>query len=349
MPRLAARLGIAAFFLSLGYGQSADRLLAFTQTNTAQGYQEIGNVIRSVAEVQGSVDPVQKTLSVSGAPDKLAAAAWLFKELDAPVAVGQPGASQQYTMTGVNDNNLRVYRLVNVKAQTALQELVNAARSVLEINRMFPVPSQNVIALRTTQEKVAAADFLIGQLDRPSDAVRGIPPAQYRYIPVNNQPADLVWVCYLKYAQTPRQLQEIVNAVRSLTEMNRMFPYSPLFAVAARDAEWKIAAAQWLIQELDKPVLPSGQPGSGEPAMSEYRVAAVPTQPSDVNVMRVFRLSNANTPQALQSIVNAVRVSTKCQRMFPDSSQRAIAMRGTEAQAAEAERLIKQMDVASIR
>jgi type II secretory pathway component GspD/PulD (secretin) len=351
MRTSAVRLGMAALFLSSAFGQNSDRVLAFSQTNTPQGYQEIANLIAGVAEVRVSPNAVQKTLAISGAPDYIAAAAWLFNQFDAPAAPGQSAPPQQYTMTGVNDNNLRVYRLVNIKTPTGLQELVNATRSVLEINRMFPLASQNAIALRATQSQVAAADFLIGHLDQPSEAPPPGAPAQYRYQPVNNQPAGLISICYMKYAQSPMQLQEAVNAARSLAEVNRMFPYSPLKAIVVRDQEGKVGAVEWLIQQLDRPVVSGGQGASGAPAMSEYRMQGdwrAPGQPGDQDVMRLFRLANAATPQIIQSITNAVRTSTKCQRTFPVSWQRAIALRGTESQAAEAERLIKQLDVPSI-
>jgi type II secretory pathway component GspD/PulD (secretin) len=344
MRRFAARLGIAALFLSLAFGQSPDRVLSFTHSNTAQGYQEIGNAIRSVAEVQGSVDAERKTLSVSGAPEKLAVAAWLFSQLDAPAAVGRPGTPQ--SMPGIADNNLRIYRLVNANTPTALQELLNATRSVVEINRMFPIASQSAIILRGTEEQVKAADFLIGELDKPAGKPLSNPPA-YPYQPGNNQPADVIRVFYLKNIQTPTQLQETVNAVRSLAEINRMFPFGPLNAIMARASEGQMAATEWLIQQLDRPVRASGQPAPAEPAMSEYRIpqASWGRDPGDQVAMRIFRLANADAPQALQSITNAVRASTKCNRIFPVGGQKAIVLRGTETQAFDAQALIKQMDV----
>jgi type II secretory pathway component GspD/PulD (secretin) len=342
MRMCAVRLGIAALFLSSAFGQSPDRVLSFTHSNTTQGNLEIADLIRLVVGVHGSVDTERKTFSISGAPDNLAAAAWLFSQLDAPAA-GQPGAPQ--SRPGAGDNNLRVYRLTNINTPTGLQELVNAIRSVVEANRMMPVASLNAIVLRGTGEQVKAADFLIGELDKPAGAPLSNPPA-YRYQPGNNQPSDVIRVFYMKNVQTPMQVQETVNALRSVGEINRMFPFSSRQAIMARASEGQMAVTEWLIQQLDKPVPASG-PASAEPAMSAFSItrAGWDRDPGDQVAVRVFRLANADTAQAQQSIVNAVRTSTNCQRMFPVAWQKAIALRGTETQAFNAAALIKQMDV----
>jgi hypothetical protein len=343
------RFGIAGLFLSFAFGQNPDRVLQFTQDNTTSGYQEISNLIRSVADVQGSVDTVQKTISISGAPDNVAAASWIFYRLDAP---GGPGSQLEYKMPGAGANVVRLLRLTNAQSPTELQSAVNLLRSVLEVNRMFALNSQNLIAVRGTEAQTAAVGWLIAQLDQPIGPSMPDPPSStYRYEPGNNQPTDLLCVFYLKYAQSPTQIQELVNAIRSLVEINRLFPYNQHQAAAARGTESQIAAAKWLIQELDKPVLPSGQPASTKPAVSEYRVpqgGGWPGRAENLQVMRVFRLANADTPQSVQTIVNAVRAGTNCNRLFGYVEQRAIAMMGTDSQAAAAERLITELDVPAV-
>ncbi len=69
------------------------------------------------------------------------------------------------------DQVMRVFYLSNVFSQAELQEIVNAVRSVTEINRMFPYTSQNAIIARDEADKVALAGKIIQDLDRPKAEV----------------------------------------------------------------------------------------------------------------------------------------------------------------------------------
>ena len=60
--------------------------------------------------------------------------------------------------------------------------------------------------------------------------------------------------------------------------------------------------------------------------------------------LRVIYLSNVQTPQELQEIVNAVRTVTETQRMFPCNGQNAIVVRGEADQVALVEKIIHDLD-----
>jgi hypothetical protein len=331
MRSLCSRLGIAALFLSMAFGQSSDRVLSFTQANTAQGYQEIGDTVRSVAEVQGSVDAERKTLSASGAPDNLAAAAWLFSQLDA-------GAGpREYKMTAPRDNVLRVFRLENMKTPTDLQETVNAARSVLEVNRMFPVSGRNLIAVRASAERIAALEWLLGQLDRPAG---NRPDPLFQHYKLTDAPEgrdNTLAVLFLNQSDTPQQLQETANVTRSLVEINRLFPSAANRAIAVASSETQVAALEWMVRQIESPG------ASGQPA--EYRIpqgGAWPKPGQNENVIRLLPLANARTPQEILALCNSLRTATKANRLFPVKQM--VAFRGNESQAAQAEFLVKQFD-----
>ena len=61
-------------------------------------------------------------------------------------------------------------------------------------------------------------------------------------------------------------------------------------------------------------------------------------------VLRVFYLSNVQSAQELQEIVNAVRTVTDTQRMFPFNGQNAIVVRGEADQVALVEKIIHDLD-----
>jgi hypothetical protein len=95
----------------------------------------------------------------------------------------------------------------------------------------------------------------------------------------------------------------------------------------------QIALAEWLIKELDQrqPAQPS--------APHEYRLAVGPD-----NVVRVFYLTHAQTPQRLQDIATKVRRMTEIRRLFIYNTPKAVALRGSADQIAMADRLIKESE-----
>jgi hypothetical protein len=68
--------------------------------------------------------------------------------------------------------------------------------------------------------------------------------------------ADAVRVFYLTHDETPQDMQEIVNLIRTEADIQRMFPYAARRAIALRGTPDQIALAEWLFNELDKPANP---------------------------------------------------------------------------------------------
>jgi general secretion pathway protein D len=60
-------------------------------------------------------------------------------------------------------------------------------------------------------------------------------------------------VFYLRNVSTPQELQEIVNAVRAVTELTRLMPYNSQNAIIARGEADRVALAEKIIHDLDKP------------------------------------------------------------------------------------------------
>ena len=65
---------------------------------------------------------------------------------------------------------------------------------------------------------------------------------------------DIVRVFYLKHANSPQQLQEVVTLVRSIADVRRLYTYNELRAFAARGTADQIALVAWLVEQLDQPV-----------------------------------------------------------------------------------------------
>jgi general secretion pathway protein D len=60
-------------------------------------------------------------------------------------------------------------------------------------------------------------------------------------------------VFYLSNVNTPQELQEIVNAVRSIADIQRFFPYNSQNAIIAKGSADQVALAEKILHDLDKP------------------------------------------------------------------------------------------------
>src|SRR5689334_11032190 len=66
---------------------------------------------------------------------------------------------------------IKTFYLSNLSQPTELQDVVNALRQILEIQRIQQLPSQNAIVIRGTPDQVALAEKLIGDIDKAKPEV----------------------------------------------------------------------------------------------------------------------------------------------------------------------------------
>src|SRR5262249_45241347 len=130
---------------------------------------------------------------------------------------------------------------------------------------------------------------------------------------------------------TVQEFQEVATAVRTVSEIRRVFTYNGLRAVVVRGTTDQLALAAWLFPELDQ--------SANRQAMHEYHMPGV-----DDNVVRVFYVAHAPTVQQFQEIAKQTRTLSKIRRMFTYNTPRAIIARGTTDQISMAERLIADRD-----
>ena len=311
--------------------QNVDRVFHFANTSTPQGRQQVSGVIQQMTLIGGvSIDNSANVLALSGTTGQIALAEWLFNEVDKPAGAAQP-TPQEFRVPGSNDEVVRVFSLANVQTPQALQEIVNMIRSLVEMRYVGAVTGPRVIAIRGTNNESAATEWLIGQLDRPVDKPNsGV--RDFRMAGTVPASTFATRVFYVKNAQTPQALQEMINALRSITEIMRVVAYNPLKAIALRATADQAAAAEWLINELDKP---TGVQSSG--ASPTFQLAGVRD-----GVARVFYPARTDTPQALQEVVNLVRATTNVQRAVGVNANKALVMRGSADQVARTDQLLTE-------
>ena len=132
-----------------------------------QDLNEFATMIRTVADAPKlSTDFVQKTISVSGTPVQIGVAEWMFTELDRQTL--PEFATKEFKVPNKEDDVVRVFLVHNAATVLEFQEIATTIRTIAEIRRIFTVNGLRALAVRGTAEELAAAEFLVRELDQPA-------------------------------------------------------------------------------------------------------------------------------------------------------------------------------------
>ena len=335
MRAKAIQFVISALFVSLVFGEEdLDRVFRLTHSETAKDLQEIATVVRYISDIgQPSVDIGQRTVTVRGKAGQVALAEWLFYDLDKatnPEVLAQPNPSpapHEYRLSNSDsdDDVVRVFYLTQTKTAQDIQEVATLVRSMGDIRRLLIYNAPRAMVLRGTAAQMALTEWLLHEVDSPS------PNSAARQYQLSGAGDDVARVFFLRYPKGPQELQEVATIVRSIGEIRRLFTYNAPKAMAARGTADQMALSEWLINVL-------GTPPQNSTA-NEYRLAGTSDE-----VVRVFYVTHADTPQRLQEIATEVRSTAKVRWLFTYNAPRALALRGTASQMALADRLIKERD-----
>jgi type II secretory pathway component GspD/PulD (secretin) len=205
---------------------------------------------------------------------------------------------------------------------------------VVEIRRVFTYSAGRVLALRGTPDELAAAAWMIQQLDQPSAAKHA--DADYKMVDPANRGETDVRILYTPYAETVQQFQEVATLVRTVAEIRRVFTYNAARGIAVRGTADQIALATWLAKELGKP--------------ADGLASALYSYPDDsrehATAVQVFYVKGAPTAAAFQQIATQIRTKTQIRRVFTYGGTNALAVRGTPDQVAAAEQMLKDRELA---
>jgi hypothetical protein len=318
-------LGLFAF---AAWGQTSEKVFYFAHLDTPQAMQEVTNMVRVVSDIRDPMpDLAKRSLTVKGTPDQIAAAAWLTAEMDKP---GGATGTRDYPFEDPKAPLMQVVYLSHMDTPQDSQEMVNAVRSVIDIQRCYPMNQQKAIVMRGTAEQVKAADWLLGVLDRPAGGEQsgGDAPHDYRLPEMAGDARSglLVRVVALTHVDTPQALQGVTNATRAMVDIPRLYPIYSRRVLVMRGNDDQMALAGWLLKQFD---------GPGDQGTKEFKMGGAGGQ-----IVQVA-YTNAGTPQSLQETVSAIRAETKMLRVYPFPLQKAVAMRGTADQLALAQQVIQ--------
>ena len=227
----------------------------------------------------------------------------------------------------------KVIYLTHVETPQDLQEVTNVLRSIAEIRDVTPDPAKMSITVHGTADQNALAQWLCGEMDRAAPQ-----PAGTQQYTVPNSDIPIVQVFFMVQMNTPQFLQEAVNAVRSVADIQRFFPYNRLHAVIARGSSEQAAVAGWLLSELDTPAQQIQTP------VMHSRTVTLPYSERSGSVVQTFFLSHIDNPYGMQEIVNLTRSIAEIQRLFPHNQRNVLVMRASPDQVALADWMLTALD-----
>jgi hypothetical protein len=328
---------------AIGQTEQSEQVFRFAQAETPQGWQEMSNIMRSIAEIRDtSVDMVAGTMTVRGTTAQLGLAQWLFTELDQAPGAAVRGM-QQYQIPGNSVPYVRIFFLANTTSPRAMQEIVNTLRSIGEIQRITGYTANAPIVLRGSYDQAELAAWLVPLLDLSGGVQPATAPLEHHYNDTTRFPATAVRVFRLGHATTPLAMQEMVNAVRSIAEIQRATAHASIATIVLRGTPEQIALAAWMVQQLDQQAQVRMATAVAEYPAGLAGLLPYPARPSD-EIVKVAGLAHTGTTQELQELVNQIRATAGMQRIVYTTEACALTLRGTAVQMAAAERLIQKSD-----
>jgi hypothetical protein len=319
------RFAVLALVCAAAFAQDQTRTFTFAHTQSPQQMQEVVNTVRSIGEIRNvSVDPLQRTLTVGGTADQLAFTAWLFTDLDKPAGSSTSLVIRENLHPDPRASAVRIFYLSRVSTPQQLQELVNAIRSIAELQRVVVVTAAGAIVARGEPSQVVLAEWIVREIDQ-SVGTRPREVRKFQYedtlLPVERR-SPAVRMYFPASLSTPQDMQELVNGLRSIVEVQRVVAFTASGAILARSSDDQAALTDWLVKELDH--------GASAPAARDYAWRAG-------TVRSAWLAKSAD----LAATVARVRQTTGMQRVVGLQRQRAIVMRGTPEQLAAADAVLR--------
>jgi hypothetical protein len=244
--------------------------------------------------------------------------------LSACVAFGQNQGSTSQTVSAV-------FKFTYAQTAVDMQQITNAIRTVGEITQATLDMRAKTLIVAGTPAQTAMAQWILNTLDQPAPANQ----ATQQYLPAGTV-EDVVRILYLSHPPTSPSFQDIVNSVRTIPQMTKVFPYSSQSAIVMRGTNSEVAMAEWLFHQLD---VPAGVQPAQNPAAHQYASPAIAN-----DQVQVLFLAHPWTPQSMQQITNTLHVIPQLTKVFQCPTSGVISLRGPTATVALATWLFSQLD-----
>jgi hypothetical protein len=289
----------------------------FSSPPTQQSLNEAVTILKTVAAVpQVSVDAATGVFTFSGPAEGVNFATWILPQIDK--AAGD-SALHEYTLP--SGDIARVNFVPNLQKPQELQELLTILRTVSDVQKVFIFNSNQGIVLRAPEWQVAFSEWIIDQINQPVALKPDTTPRAFTVGgPDYRGLGHGARVNFLASMTAPRQMQELLTVLRTVSDIQKVFSYSSGHVLVLRAGDTDLLRAEWIIQQLDQL---GGQPSD----------ARTFTAPAGDDVTRIFYPGKA-TPQWLQAAVTGIRSDLSIKKIFSTTVPANIVVRGTADQIA---------------
>jgi hypothetical protein len=335
MRTILAQVAITTLFTAFGFAQSP---FYFSQPASFNDMASMATAIRTVADLQHiTVDEAHRSLVVQGPADKMLVADWMFHQLDRPAVASPSGPAPQYRVGGEQNDVTSVFRLPASATGADLTALVTSSRTVVDVQRIFPYEAQHAIVARAEADKIEATDWLVGQLWPADGKIPTTDSPAYPFSPMtgfaSREPDPTIRIFRMDPSTPASGLTAMVTAIRTIADLQRLFPYVAGKAVIGIGSADKIAVAGWLVHEFGKTADPQATHATTLPGVADGTV-------------RLFYVDQKKSQADLTALVTQIRSKTGITRIFPFAGPAAVVLRGRPDQMPLVEELLAEYALA---
>jgi type II secretory pathway component GspD/PulD (secretin) len=338
-----AILGMAAFGQTVAeqIGDRIDRVYRFPADQSEQTVTDNLIMLRVATGVKASpYEAAFRSVTLHGSPEEMALAEWLLEEVSRPVAATRNPADRQFHMAHGDYPEVRVLHWVTGSSLESINYILSSIRYAGDVSHnVTACPQSRALILRGSADQVALAEWLFRQLDGiegiEASQLESRPEAKYEYAPaLRGETATRV--VFMPSTITQQGQNDLITSVRTTCDVTRIMGFGTK-AIVMRSAPARIAAAEWVIQKLNRP-------DAGTTMQQPEPFARGEEQPwRDVEQVMVHYLYTKSSESKVQ-LVAGLRWTGGGNRVYATSTPSAIALAGTVEEVDFSNWLLNELD-----
>jgi hypothetical protein len=131
-------------------------------------------------------------------------------------------------------------------SQADMTNMATMIRTVVDLQNISVDQEHRALVTRATTDKLVVTEWLFHQLDRPGGTSGSGTTPQYK---MSDGSGDVVSVFRVAPSASVADIAALTTAIRTVADLQRLFPYEGQKAIVARGTPEKIAAADWMVRQ----------------------------------------------------------------------------------------------------
>jgi hypothetical protein len=260
-----------------------------------------------------------------------------WQEYEMRTTVARFAIAVLFTSVGFGQSPDRTFYFSRPASKADMTAMATMIRTVVDLQEISVDEAHQALVSNGPVDKMVVTEWLFHQLDRQAGQSPASASPEYR---MAGDKGEVVSVFRLPASASNADLTSLVTALRTVDDLQRLFPYQGQNAIVARGPAERIAAADWIVHQLYPA---DGTAPSGDSAT--YPAAFLPVGPAagENQVIHIFRMDPKSTNADLTSMVTAIRTVADLMRLFPFESEKAVIAEGPAEKMAVAEWLIHEL------